>query len=120
MAKYVDGFVIPMPRKNLAAYRRMALLGRKMWLKYGALQYFECIGDDLQVPPGCGKGFPKGIGLKPGETVLFSFITYKSKAHRDAVNAKVMKEMPTQGMPQKMPFDVKRFLFGGFKVIVEG
>lgn len=119
MPKYVDGFVIPMPKRNLAAYKRMAHWGRKIWMKHGALQYFECIGDNLKVLPGCGAGFLKGIRLKPGETVLFAFIIYKSRAHRDAVNAKVMKD-PSMPMPKKMPFDMKRFMQGGFKVIVEG
>ncbi len=119
MAKYVDGFVIPVPKKNLAAYKRMANWGRKTWMKHGALQYFECVGDDLKAHPGC-KGFPEGIRLKPGETVLFSFIIFKSKAHRNAVNAKVMKDPSMQKMPKTMPFDLKRFLYGGFKTIVEG
>lgn len=119
MPTYVDGFVIPLPKKNLAAYKRMANKGRKIWMKYGALQYFECVGDDL-VHPGCGWGFTEGIGLKPGETVLFSFIIYKSKAHRDAVNAKVMNDPSMKKMPKTMPFDMKRFMYGGFKAIVEG
>jgi uncharacterized protein YbaA (DUF1428 family) len=117
MGSYVDGFVIPVPRKNLAAYKRMATIGRKIWMKHGALQYFECVGDDLQV--GWGMGFPKGIRLKSGETVVFSFVTYRSKAHRDAVNAKVMRD-PSMKMPKTMPFDMKRFMYGGFTVIVEG
>ena len=120
MAKYVDGFVIPVPKKNLAAYKRLANLGRKTWMKYGALQYFECVGDDLKVHPGCGAGFPKGIRLKPGETAMFAFILYKSKAHRDAVNAKVMEDPSMQEMPKTMPFDMRRLMHGGFKVIVEG
>lgn len=120
MAKYVDGFAIAVPRKNVGAYKRMATWGRKTWMKHGALQYFECLGDDLKAHPGCGPGFLKGIGAKPGETVLFAFIIYKSKAHRDAVNAKVMKDPGMATMPPKMPFDMKRFLWGGFKVIVEG
>src|SRR5262245_38577433 len=118
MAKYVDGFVIPVPKTNLGAYKRMANWGRKTWMKYGALQYFECLGDDLKVPPGCGMGFPKGIRLKAGETVVFAFITYKSRAHRDAVNAKVMADPSMKKMPKTMPFDMKRFLCGGFKVLV--
>jgi uncharacterized protein YbaA (DUF1428 family) len=118
MAKYVDGFVIPLPKKNLAAYKRMANWGRKTWMKHGALQYVECVGDDLQVP--YGTGFPKGIRLKPGETVVFSFILFKSKAHRDAVNAKVMKDPAMNDVAKSMPFDMKRFLYGGFKAIVEG
>jgi uncharacterized protein YbaA (DUF1428 family) len=122
MAKYVDGFAIAVPRKNVAAYKRMANWGRRMWMKYGALQYFECQGDDLNVPKGgeCGPGFPKGMRVKPGETVMFSFIIYKSKAHRDAVNAKVMNDPSMKKGPPKMPFDMKRFLYGGFKAIVEG
>lgn len=120
MAKYVDGFAIAVPRKNVSAYKRMALLGRKTWMKHGALQYFECVGDDLKAAPGCGPGFPKGMRVKPGETVVFAFIVYQSKAHRDAVNAKVMNEFAKSPMPTKMPFDMSRFLYGGFKVIVEG
>lgn len=120
MAKYVDGFVIPVPKDNVAEYKRMAVWGRKVWMKHGALQYFECIGDDLDVKPGCGKGFPKGMRLKPGETVIFAFVIYASKAHRDAVNAKVMQDPSMNKMPKKMPFDVKRFMQGGFRTIVEG
>ena len=120
MAKYVDGYVIPLPKKNLAAYKRMAMWGRKTWMKHGALQYFECVGDDLATQIGCGAGFTKGVGLKSGETVVFAFVIYKSRAHRDAVNAKVMKDPAMKGMPPAMPFDMKRFMNGGFKVIVEG
>lgn len=120
MAKYVDGYVIPLPKQNIAAYQRMAQWGRKLWMKCGALQYFECVGDDLAVQPGCGTGFPKGIRLKPGETVVFAFVIFKSKAHRDAVNAKVMRDPSIKKMPKTMPFDMKRFLYGGFKAIVEG
>jgi len=120
MATYVDGFVIPIPKKNLAVYKRMATKGRKIWMKYGALQYFECVMDDLDPHPAFDTGFPKGIRLKPGETVLFSFIIFKSRAHRDAVNAQVMKDPSMQKMPKSMPFDMKRFLYSGFKVIVEG
>ena len=117
---YVDGFVLPVPTKNLAAYKKMAALGRKTWMKHGALQYFECVGHELESPLGCGVPFPKGIRAKPGETVIFAFIIYKSKAHRDAVNKKVMSD-PAMAMPPKMmPFDVKRMLYGGFKTIVEG
>lgn len=120
MAKYVDGFAIAVPRRNVAAYRRMASWGRRIWMKHGALQYFECAGDDLRVKKGCGPGFLKGIGAKAGETVMFSFIIYKSRAHRDAVNAKVMKDPSMANVPPRMPFDMKRFLWGGFKTIVEG
>ena len=114
---YVDGYVIPIPKKNLAAYRKLAKLGARLWMKAGALQYFECVGDDLKVP--CGRPFPKLAKPKPGETVLFSFIIYKSRAHRDAVNAKVMKGMEKMGMPDPFPFDMKRMSFGGFKTLVE-
>ena len=120
MAKYVDGFAIAVPKKKVGAYKRMANVGRKTWMKHGALQYFECLGDDLNVPKGCGPGFPKGMRVRPGETVMFAFIIYKSKAHRDAVNAKVMKDPVMNKIPTPMPFDMNRFLFGGFKVLVEG
>jgi uncharacterized protein YbaA (DUF1428 family) len=120
MAKYIDGFVIPVLKKNVAAYKRMATMGRNVWMKHGALQYFECVGDDLAVKAGCGPGFRKGVRLKPAETVMFAFIVYKSKAHRDAVNAKVMGDPSMNKMPKKMPFDMKRFLWGGFEAIVEG
>ena len=116
---YVDGFVIPMPRKNLAAYRRLARLGARIWREHGALEYRECVGDDLVV-----KGvvpFPRLVRLKRGETVLFSWIVFKSRAHRDRVNARVMKDPRMTGMDFKeMPFDVKRMVYGGFKVLVEG
>lgn len=115
---YVDGFVLPVPKKNLAAYKKMANLGRRTWMKHGALQYFECVGHELEPP--FGLPFPKGIGAKPGETVIFAFIIYKSKAHRDAVNKKVMSDPAMGTAPKKMPFDVKRMLYGGFKTIVEG
>ena len=118
MAGYVDGFVIVVPRKNLAAYKKMARWGRKTWMKHGALQYFECIGDDLKPP--FGLPFPKGTGAKAGDAIVFSFITYKSKAHRNAVNAKVMKDPSMHGAPPKMPFDINRMMYGGFKVAVEG
>lgn len=119
MARYVDGFVIPIPKRNLAAYKRMAKLGSKVWREYGALEYFECIGDDLAVH--CGPGFERGIKSKRGETILFSFIVYKSRAHRDKVNAAVMKDPRIAGMMKgkKAPFDMERMLFGGFKVLVE-
>ncbi len=116
---YVDGYLLPVPKKNLAAYRRMAKMGAKLWRKYGALDYKECVGDDLNPP--WGAPFPKLLKLKPGETVIFSYIVYKSRAHRDQVNAKVMKDpIMSSGMKDKpMPFDMKRMAFGGFKVIVD-
>jgi uncharacterized protein YbaA (DUF1428 family) len=114
---YVDGFLLAVPKKNLAAYRKMAAWGRRMWMKYGAVQYVECVGDDLK--PQFGMPFPKLMKLKPGEVPVFSWIAYKSKAHRDAVNAKVMKDPSMDKMPKKMPFDPKRMCYGGFKVLIE-
>lgn len=120
--KYVDGFVIVVPEQNIAAYREMAKLGAKVWKKYGALEYFECSGDDLE-PEMTGITFPKMTKAKDGETVVFSFIIFKSRAHRDEVNAKVMQD-PMMNDPKykdkMMPFDVKRMAYAGFKVIVEG
>ena len=114
--KYVDGYVLPVPKKNLKAYIRMARMGEKVWRKHGALDYKECVGDDLK--PKWGALFPRMIRLKPGETVVFSYIVFKSRAHRDRVNAKVMKDMEKMGVPKDMPFDVKRMVYGGFKVAV--
>jgi uncharacterized protein YbaA (DUF1428 family) len=117
--KYVDGYVLPVPKKNLAAYRRMAQKASKVWRDHGALEYRECVGEDLKVK--MVMPFPRGIKSKPGETVVFAYIVYKSRAHRDQVNAKVMKDPRLKNMcdPKKMPFDFKRMLFGGFKTIVE-
>ena len=117
MPRYVDGFVVPVPKKNLAAYARMSRGAGKVWREYGAVDYKECVGDDLNVP--FGLPFTKGIKLKPGETVVFAFIVYKSKAHRDRVNAKVMKDPRLKCDPNNMPFDAKRMMFGGFKVLVD-
>jgi uncharacterized protein YbaA (DUF1428 family) len=116
MAKYVDGFVLPVPKRNIAAYRRMAQTAGKVWRDHGALDYKECVGDDLNIK--MGMPFPRGIRSKSGETIVFAYIVYKSRAHRDRVNAKVMKD-PRLKMPKSMPFDVKRMLYGGFKVIVD-
>ena len=117
MAYYVDGFVLPVPKKNLNIYRRMAQQAGRIWRGHGALEFRECVGDDLNVK--MGLPFPRGIKTKPGETVVFSWITYKSRAHRDRVNAKVMKDPRFAKMPKTMPFGVKRMLYGGFKTIVE-
>ncbi len=122
--KYVDGFVIPLKKKNVAAYKKMAQWGAKTWKKYGALEYFECIGDDLQMKGMGGQGFEKLAKLAKDETVVFSWIVYKSKKHRDEVNKKVMKEMDSPQNKKKyatmaMLFDMKRFASGGFKTIVE-
>ena len=115
---YVDGFVLPVPKKNLLAYRRMAKMAGKLWREHGALEYRECAGDDLDVK--FGVPFPKMIKLKPGETVVFAWIVYKSRAHRDRVNAKAMKDPRFANMDMSnMPFDCRRMLCGGFKVLVE-
>jgi uncharacterized protein YbaA (DUF1428 family) len=118
---YVDGFVLAVPTKNLAAYRRMAQKASKVWRELGALEYRECVGDDLEVKPGCGVSFLKTIKAKPDETVVFAWIVYKSRAHRDSVNAKVMKDPRMEQMMagKDMPFDVKRMAYGGFKVMVD-
>ena len=113
---YIDGFVIPVPQKNLAKYRKMAAAGCKMWMKHGALQYLEAVGDDLDNK--WALPFPKGIKIKKGETVIFSFIVYKSKAHRKQVNAAVMKDPAMDLFMKDMPFDMKRMMCGGFKVLV--
>ena len=119
MALYVDGFVLPVPRKNMSAYRRMAQKASKIWHEHGALEYRECVGNDLNVKT--GMPFPKGIKAKPGETVVFAYIVYRSRAHRDQVNAKVMSDPRIAGMcdPKKMPFDCQRMLYGGFETIVQ-
>jgi uncharacterized protein YbaA (DUF1428 family) len=116
--RYVDGFVIPVPKKNLKTYVRMARMGAEIWMKHGALDYKECVGDDLESK--WGTPFPRMMKLKSGETVVFSYIVYKSRAHRDRVNAKVMKEMEKMGGMKDMPFDMKRMVYGGFKVLVDG
>jgi uncharacterized protein YbaA (DUF1428 family) len=116
--RYVDGFVLAVPKKNLKAYARLAKQAGKVWREHGALDYKECIGDDLDVAADCGLPFTKLTKLKRGETVVFSFIVYKSRAHRDKVNAKVMGD-PRLKMPKKMPFDINRMACGGFKVLVE-
>ena len=116
MAQFVDGFVIPIRKQNLAAYRRLALAASKVWRDHGALEYRECAGEDLKA----AGGFPKHLKLKRGETVIFAWIVYKSRAHRDRVNAKVLKDPRITGVdPTTMPFDMRRMLMGGFTTIVE-
>ena len=119
MARYVDGFLIPVPKKNIEAYRRMSQKAGKVWREFGAVEYIECVGDDLAIK--MGASFKKRVRLKPGETVVFSWIVYKSRAQRDRVNAKVMKDPRIASMMsgKSMPFDVKRMSYGGFKVIVD-
>jgi uncharacterized protein YbaA (DUF1428 family) len=115
---YVDGFVTPIQKSKVEAYRKIAKTAGRVWRDHGALHYFECVGDDLDVKY-C-LPFPKGIRIKKGETVIFSFIVFKSRAHRDRVNAKVMKDPRIKCDPATMPFDCTRMLYGGFKTIVEG
>jgi uncharacterized protein YbaA (DUF1428 family) len=116
---YVDGFVLPVPKKNLAAYRRISQKAGKVWREHGALEYIEAAGDDLKAK--WATLFPKMAKAKPGETVVFSYIVYKSRAHRDRVNKKVMKDPRLAKMmdPKSMPFDMKRMAYGGFKVFVD-
>lgn len=118
--KYVDGFVLAVPTKNLAAYRKMATLGGKVWRKHGALEYVEAVGDDLDVK--FGVSFKKLVKPKRGETIVFSWIVFKSRAHRDQVNKKVMSDPQLKKSMENaaMPFDLKRMAYGGFKFLVEG
>ncbi len=116
---YVDGFILAVPMKNLPAYRRMAQKAGKIWMEHGALQYIECVGDD--VPMGKLTSFPQSVKLKKDETVVFSWIVYKSRTQRDRINKKVMADPRLADMmdPKSLPFDGKRMIFGGFKIIVE-
>lgn len=115
---YVDGFVLPVQKKHLQAYQKIARKAGRIWRGHGALEYYECAGDDLK--PKWGVPFPKTFKLKPGETVIFSWIVYKSRAHRDRVNAKVMQDQRLAEMmdASAMPFDCQRMHYGGFKVLV--
>jgi len=115
MAKYVDGFVIPIKRNKVKEYKKLATWGKRVWMKHGALSYYECVIDDFSKH---GRGFKKMCNLKAGETAIFAFIVYKSKPHRDQVNKRAMKEMDKAGPPPKMPFDMKRFAMAGCKAIV--
>ncbi|MDM0007068.1 DUF1428 domain-containing protein [Variovorax sp. J22G73] len=118
MARYVDGFIVAVPTANVEAYRKLARKAGKVWMEYGALEYVECIADDVK--PGKLTSFPQSVKQKADETVAFSWITYKSRKHRDTVNAKVMADPRIASMdPKTMPFDAKRMIFGGFKSIVE-
>ena len=116
---YIDGYVLPVPKKNLATYRRMATKSGKIWREHGALEFHECVADDVK--PGKVTSFPQAVKLKPGEVVLFSWIVYKSRRQRDSINAKVMKDPRLASMmdPKKLPFDGKRMFWGGFRTIVE-
>ena len=117
MAKYVDGFLLAVPKAKLPAYRKLSAKAGKIWMEYGALQYVECVGDDLNIK-GMGS-FQKQLKLKRGETAVFSWIAYKSKAQRDAVNKKVMTDPRMDFDPNSMPFDMKRMMMGGFRAIVD-
>ncbi len=115
-AGYVDGFLIPVPRRRLGSYLAMARLGDKVWRDHGALRVVECVGDDLAVK--AAASFGRTLRLKRGETAVFSWIEFKSRAHRDRVNAKVMKDPRMQKAPDPMPFEMKRMVYGGFRVRV--
>jgi len=119
MARYVDGFVLPVPKRKIPAYRRLAKLAAKVWKDHGALEYRECVGEDMKVP--FGVPFPRTAKCRPGETVFFSWIVYRSRAHRDRVNQKVMKDprIAASCDAKDMPFDMKRMSYGGFEVLVE-
>ena len=116
---YADGFLLPVPKKNVQAYRRIARQAGKVWREHGALEYRECVGEDLRA--GMAAPFARAVRLKRGETVFFSWIVYRSRAHRDRVNARVMQDPRLLKLMQHspMPFDVKRMYYGGFKVLVD-
>ena len=117
--QYIDGFVVPVPKKQLPAYRSMARKAGKVWRDHGALEFREFVADDVKV--GKWTSFPQSVKLKAGETVIFSWIVYKSRSHRDRVNAKVMKDPRLAKMmdPKAMPFDGKRMIYGGFKTLIK-
>ena len=119
MSHYVDGFVLPVPKANLDAYRQIAETAGKVWKEHGALEYWECVEDDVK--PGKLTSFPQSVQLKDDEVVVFSWITYKSRKSRDAIMKKVMKDKRLANMmdPKKMPFDARRMIYGGFKVVVD-
>lgn len=119
MADYVDGFVLPVPEKKLEAYREMAAKAGEIWREHGALAFVECVAEDVK--PGKVTSFPQSVALEPGETVVFSWIVFESREHRDEVNAKVMEDPRLEGMmdPESMLFDSKRMIYGGFEILVE-
>lgn len=116
---YVDGFLLPIPRRNIERYKTMARLAARVWRQYGAVEYRECVGDDLKIQ--MGRSFPRASGARAGETVVLAWIVYKSRAHRDRVNKKVMKDPRISKMMsnKRMPFDFKRMSYGGFRIIVD-
>jgi uncharacterized protein YbaA (DUF1428 family) len=115
---YVDGFVLPVPKKNLAAYKKLAAKAGKIWMEFGALEFRECVADDVKV--GKLTSFPQSVKLKPGEVVVFSYIVYKNRAARDKINKKIMEDprLKTMMEGKDMPFDGKRMIYGGFEVLV--
>jgi uncharacterized protein YbaA (DUF1428 family) len=119
MAKYVDGFIVPVQRKKLAAYRKLAALGAKIWMEHGAIEYQENVADDVKV--GKSTSFPRSVKLKAGEVVVFSWIGYKSRRDRDRINKKVMSDPRLEAFmdPKKLPFDGKRMIYGGFKLMLK-
>ena len=117
MPKYVDGFVISLPKENVAAYKKMAQLGARIWMEHGALEYRECVGEEMD--HSFCKTFPQLARSKPGDTVVFAWIVYRSKKHRDAVNKKVMADSRMHTPPADMPFNPKNMAYGGFEVLVE-
>jgi uncharacterized protein YbaA (DUF1428 family) len=117
VARYVDGFVLPVPKRNVDAYRRMARKAGKVWMEHGALEYRECVAEDVK--KGKVTSFPQSVKLKRDEAVVFAWIVYRSRAHRDRVNAKVMKDPRLAGSMDASPFDESRMIFGGFDVIVD-
>lgn len=121
MPKYLDGYVVPVPKKKVKQYVQLAKKASKVWRDHGAIGYMECVGEDLKSAEQFAMPFPRGVRLKAGETAFFSFIVFKSRAHRDKVNAAVMKDPRIAAMcdPKDMPFDCKRMLYGGFEVAVE-
>jgi uncharacterized protein YbaA (DUF1428 family) len=118
---YVDGYLLPLPRKNRRLYQGLARKAGKIWREHGALEYRECIGEDIKPKKGMGMPFARTVKGKPSETIVFSWVVFKSRAHRDSVNAKVMKDPRMAKMMEEgpMPFDIKRMAYGGFKVLVE-
>lgn len=121
LMRYVDGFLLPVPRRNIESYRRMARAAGRIWIEHGALEFRECAGDDLEQKEGMGTSFTRMLKLRRNETAFFSFITFKSRAHRDRVNARVLKDprMDRMMKDKKMPFDVKRMAYGGFRTLVD-
>lgn len=117
MPLYVDGYVLPVPKKNLEAYREMSSLAGKVWKDHGALSYVECVADDVK--PGVHTSFPQAVKLEEGETVIFAWVTYKSREDRDRINAAVMQDPRMKCDPANMPFDGKRMFWGGFESFVE-